>query len=107
MYVQTAFKVHLEHISKGKNMTVVYILLTNNPGSEVEIIRTIKGINRNDQSVKYEIQGVNGVYDIVVRAECNSMNDMKDILKEIRKIDKITSTTTMLVNEEQEGKTMI
>ncbi len=56
-----------------------------------------------DQYVKYDILEVNGVYDIVVKIECTNMADVKNIIGEIRKINRISSTTTMLVNEEQEG----
>ncbi len=84
-------------------MITAYILLTNNVGSEFEVIKRMKKVfGRHDQSIAYEIQGVNGVYDIVVKIECISMNDMKNVINEIRKINMITSTATMMVNEEQE-----
>ena len=54
------------------------------------------------QLTNYEIQGVYGVYDIVVKLECKTMEDVRNTLGMIRRIDKIVSTITMLVNEEQE-----
>jgi DNA-binding Lrp family transcriptional regulator len=83
-------------------MPTAYILLNSKPDSEVEIINNIKEIMKNNNQFKYEIQGVYGVYDIVVKVECEKMEDVRDTLGKIRRIDKIVSTITMLVNEEQE-----
>jgi DNA-binding Lrp family transcriptional regulator len=55
-----------------------------------------------NQSAKYELQGVYGVYDIVVKIESESIDDVKNTLAKIRRVDKIISTITMLVIEEQE-----
>lgn len=84
-------------------MSTAYILINNKPESEIEIINKIKEVAKNaGQSTKYEIQGVYGVYDIVVKIECDTMEDIRNTLAQIRRIDKIISTITMLVNEEQE-----
>jgi len=84
-------------------MPSAYILLNGKPDSEVEIINKIKEIIKSGiQPVSYEIQGVYGVYDIVVKLECKTMEDVRNVLANIRRIDKIVSTITMLVNEEQE-----
>jgi DNA-binding Lrp family transcriptional regulator len=83
-------------------MPAAYILLNSKPDSEIEIIHNIKEIMRNNSGFKYEIQGVYGVYDIVVKVECDNMEDVRNTLRKIRRIDKIVSTITMLVNEEQE-----
>ncbi len=83
-------------------MPAAYILLNSKPDSEIEIINNIKEIMRNNSGFKYEIQGVYGVYDIVVKVECDNMEDVRNTLSKIRRIDKIVSTITMLVNEEQE-----
>ena len=84
-------------------MPTAYVLLNIKPDSELVVIKQIKDIMKiENQSVKYEIQGVYGVYDIVVKIESESMDDVKNILAKIRRIDKISSTITMLVIEEQE-----
>jgi DNA-binding Lrp family transcriptional regulator len=84
-------------------MPTAYILLNIKPESELEVIKQIKDTMKNgDESVRYEIQGVYGVYDIVVKIESESMDDVKNVLAKIRRIDKISSTITMLVIEEQE-----
>lgn len=83
-------------------MPAAYILLNSKPDSEMEIINNIKNIMKSNSQFKYEIQGVYGVYDIVVKVECEKMEDVRNTLGKIRRIDKIVSTITMLVNEEQE-----
>lgn len=84
-------------------MPIAYILLNNKPNSEIEVIKQIKSIMKmENQSVKYEIQGIYGVYDIIVKIESEIIDDVKNILEKIRRIGNITSTITMLVIEEQE-----
>jgi hypothetical protein len=84
-------------------MPTAYVLLNVKPDSELEVIKQIKDIVKiENQSVKYELQGVYGVYDIVVKIESESIDYVKNILAKIRRVDKIISTITMLVIEEQE-----
>lgn len=84
-------------------MPIAYMLLNSKPESELEIITKIKEfLKDSDPSVKYEIQGVYGVYDIIIKIECPKIEDIRNMHGKIRKIDKIVSTITMLVNEEQE-----
>ncbi len=84
-------------------MPTAYILLNVKPKSEMQVIKQIKDTMKMEyESVRYEIQGVYGVYDTVIRIESESMDDVKNVLAKIRRIDKISSTITMLVIEEQE-----
>lgn len=83
-------------------MPTAYILLNNKPDSEIEIIQKIKEIIKDSQSVKCEIQVVYGVYDIIVKVECENMGDIRNTLGKIRRVNKIISTITMLVNEERQ-----
>lgn len=85
-------------------MPSAYILLNTKPNAEVEIIDKIKYMmkNSNMQFSKFELQGVYGVYDIIVEIGCPKMEDLRDVLGKIRRIDKVISTITMLVIEEQE-----
>jgi len=83
-------------------MPIAYILLNIQPNYESEVISKIREVLNGGQSVKYEIQGVYGVYDIIAKVECQSMDDVRNMLSKIRRVDKIVSTITMLVNEEQE-----
>lgn len=82
---------------------MAYILLNSKPDSEDEILNNVEEIMKGDTATKYEIREVYGVYNMVLKIESISMNDMQNILEKIRKIDKITSTITMIVNEENES----
>ncbi len=84
-------------------MPTTYILINSDLGSDVEIIQKIKQILGSESSIKYEIQGVYGVYDIIVKITADSMDLLRSIItNKIRKIDKVYSTLTMMVIEEQE-----
>jgi DNA-binding Lrp family transcriptional regulator len=84
-------------------MPTTYILINSDLGSDVEIIKKIKQILDSESSIQYEVQGVYGVYDIIVKITANSMDLLRSIItNKIRKIDKVYSTLTMMVIEEQE-----
>ncbi len=84
-------------------MPTTYILINSDLGSDMDIIKQIKEILDKEASVKYEVQGVYGVYDIIVKITADSMDHLRSIItNKIRKIDKVYSTLTMMVIEEQE-----
>lgn len=84
-------------------MPTTYILINSDLGSDVEIIQKIKEILNKESSVTYEVQGVYGVYDIIIKITADSMERLRNIItNKIRKIDKVYSTLTMMVIEEQE-----
>jgi DNA-binding Lrp family transcriptional regulator len=85
-------------------MPTTYILLNSDLGSDVEIIQKIKEIlDKEGKAVRYEVQGVYGVYDIIVKITADNMDLLRSIItNKIRKIDKVYSTLTMMVIEEQE-----
>ena len=84
-------------------MPTTYILINSDLGSDVAIIQKIKQILGDEKGIKYEIQGVYGVYDIIVKITAGSMDLLRSIItNKIRKIDKVYSTLTMMVIEEQE-----
>ncbi|HEU5221339.1 MAG TPA: Lrp/AsnC ligand binding domain-containing protein [Candidatus Nitrosotalea sp.] len=84
-------------------MPTTYILINSDLGSDVAIIQKIKQILGAEKGIQYEIQGVYGVYDIIVKITASSMDLLRSIItNKIRKIDKVYSTLTMMVIEEQE-----
>jgi DNA-binding Lrp family transcriptional regulator len=84
-------------------MPTTYILINSDLGSDMEIIKKIKEILNKESGVKYEVQGVYGVYDIIIKITADSMDHLRNIItNKIRKIDKVYSTLTMMVIEEQE-----
>ena len=69
----------------------------------MEIIGKMKDILATEKDVEYEIQGVYGIYDIVLKISSNNGEKLRAIItNKIRKIDKVQSTLTMMVIEEQE-----
>lgn len=62
-------------------------------GSEEEVIKKLKQI----ENVK-EVHGVFGVYDIVVKIEAPNNDVLQNVItNKIRKMEKISSTLTMIV----------
>lgn len=80
-------------------MHTAYILINVRVNSETEIIGKLKEI-MHDESLKYEIHGVYGVYDMIVKIQAENMESLRNVLAKIRRVDKIQSTVTMLVTEE-------
>jgi len=84
-------------------LPISFILLNSDLGSDQEIITKIKEILSVEKGLKYEVQGVYGIYDIVVKLESENADHLRSIItNKIRKIDKVQSTLTMMVIEEQE-----
>ena len=84
-------------------MPTAYVLLNSDLGSDSSIIKEIKPI-LEEEDIKFEIQGVYGVYDIVLKLSSDNAENLRSIItNKIRKISKVQSTLTMMVIEEQEN----
>ena len=84
-------------------MPTAYVLLNSDLGTDVSIINEIKEILTNEK-VEFEVRGVYGVYDIVLKLSSNDAENLRSIItNKIRKISKVQSTLTMMVIEEQEN----
>lgn len=80
-----------------------YVLLNSDLGSDESIINEVKQI-LTKEDVKYEVQGVYGVYDIVLKLTSDDAEKLRAIItNKVRKISKVQSTLTMMVIEEQES----
>ena len=85
-------------------MPTAYVLLNSDLGSDESIINEVKEILNGEQSISYEVQGVYGVYDIVLKLSSDNTEQLRAIItNKIRKISKVQSTLTMMVIEEQEN----
>ena len=85
-------------------MSIAFVLLNSDIGSDDSIISQIKDILKQENDIVYEILGVYGVYDIVLKISSDSPENLRSIItNKIRKIAKIQSTLTMMVIEEQEN----
>ena len=84
-------------------MPTAYVLLNSDLGSDVSIIAEIKEKLVNED-VKFDVRGVYGVYDIVLKLTSDDAEKLRALItNKIRKISKVQSTLTMIVIEEQEN----
>ena len=84
-------------------MSIAFVLINSNLGTDVEIIDKIKEFLNSQKDVSYEIQGVYGVYDIIIKISCQDSIKLRGIItNKLRKIENVQSTLTMMVIEEQE-----
>ena len=65
-----------------------YVLLNSDLGSDESIINEVKQILA-EEDVKYEVQGVYGVYDIVLKLTSNDAEKLRAIItNKVRKLAK-------------------
>lgn len=81
-------------------METAYVLVKSQIAHEMDVMNDILKID----NVK-EVKGTFGVYDIFVKIEANTSQEIEDtITKKIRKINYVVSTTTLSVIPEQDKK---
>ena len=84
-------------------MSTSYILINSDLGTDESIIAKIKEVLADKKNIQYEIQGVYGVYDIVLKLSSDNIDTLRStITNKIRKITSVQSTLTMMVIEKQE-----
>tara|TARA_B100000446_G_C10286891_1_gene246190 strand:- start:244 stop:504 length:261 start_codon:yes stop_codon:yes gene_type:complete len=82
---------------------IAYVLINSDLGSDESIIKKLKDILSAEKDVKFEIQGVYGIYDIILKLTSSNAERLRSIITfKIRKIIQVQSTLTMTVIEEQE-----
>ncbi len=81
-------------------MPTAYFLLNVALNHEVEVIDKVKKILTEQQSIIFEIQGVYGVYDIIIKITADSDDKIRHLaLEKIKSIKTIQSAITMMVND--------
>ena len=84
-------------------MPTSYVLINSDLGTDESIIVKIKEILKGEKGIEYEIQGVYGVYDIILKISSDNIYNLRStITNRIRKITSVQSTLTMMVIEQQE-----
>ena len=82
---------------------IAYVLINSDLGTDESIIKKLKDILSAEKDVKFEIQGVYGIYDIILKLTSSNTERLRSIITfKIRKIPQVQSTLTMTVIEEQE-----
>ena len=80
-------------------MNIAFVLVQSVIGHEMEVLRDLLKI----QFVR-EAKGTFGYYDILVKIEAKSENEITNtITKKIRKVQNVNTTTTLSVISEQEN----
>ena len=80
-------------------MPIAYVLINSELGTDVDVISQIKKIFEDEKILSYEIQGVYGVFDIVIKISSDDEKLRNLITNKIRKINQVQSTLTMMVIE--------
>ena len=84
-------------------MPTAYVLINSDLGTDESIISKIKEILKDEKDVEFTTQGVYGIYDIVLKISSDNTDVLRNIITyKIRKINKVQSTPTMMVVEQQE-----
>ena len=85
------------------DVPIAFVLINSDLGKDVEIIEKIKEIMETEKAINYELQGVYGVYDIVLKVSSDDSHKLRSIVtNQVIKIENVQSTLTMMVIEEQE-----
>ena len=84
-------------------MSTAYVLINSDLGSDESIISEIKELLDN-QDLTYEVQGVYGIYDIMLKITSDDAEKLHEMItNKVRRITKVQSTLTMMVIDEQEN----
>jgi DNA-binding Lrp family transcriptional regulator len=80
-------------------MPKAFVLINTDIGSETEVLTILKKIEG-----VIEAFSVYGVYDIISKVSAENMDKLKDIVTwKIRRLDKVRSTLTMIIIEEEQA----
>tara|TARA_B100000929_G_scaffold279577_1_gene256840 strand:- start:174 stop:437 length:264 start_codon:yes stop_codon:yes gene_type:complete len=80
-----------------------YVLINSDLGTDESIISKIKEILKDEKNIEFTIQGVYGIYDVVLKIRSDDTDILRNLITyKIRKINNVQSTLTMMVIEEQE-----
>ncbi len=79
-------------------MNTAYFLMNVSLGHEIEVIQEIKKTLENNIVLDYEIQGILGIYDIILKITTKNDDELKHILlQKIKPINYIQYAMTMMV----------
>ena len=71
-----------------------FVLINVNLGCETDVLKALKDVQGFDEAF-----AVLGDYDIVVRVTAKTMDELNDSITNIRRLQNVRSTTTMITRE--------
>jgi len=71
---------------------MAFVLLNSEIGFERDVLEVLKDIPGVREAFM-----VYGVYDIIIQVEADTIEDLKELIREIRQMEKVRSTLTMIV----------
>lgn len=84
-------------------MSTAYILINSDLGTDVSIIKYLNKTLSEEKDIQFEVDGVYGVYDIIVKLTSENGETLRGIItNKVRTIDHVQSTLTMMVIDEQD-----
>lgn len=84
-------------------MPTAYILINSDLGTDVSIIEYLNKTLSEEKDIQFEVNGVYGVYDIIVKLTSENGETLRGIItNKVRTIDHVQSTLTMMVIDEQD-----
>jgi DNA-binding Lrp family transcriptional regulator len=84
-------------------VSTAYILINSDLGTDVSIIKYLNKTLSEEKDIQFEVDGVYGVYDIIVKLTSENGETLRGIItNKVRTIDHVQSTLTMMVIDEQD-----
>ena len=76
-------------------MPTAYVLINYEIGAEQDILNKLKNVPG-----VVEVSEVNGVYDVIIKIASDTLESLKNtIMRDVRSIDTVRSTLTLIVTE--------
>ena len=72
-------------------MELAFVFLTSEVGFDEDVLEVLKDIPEVKETFR-----VYGVYDIVIKVEADTREDLKKLVSEIKQMEKVRSTLTMI-----------
>jgi len=73
-------------------METAFVLLNSEMGFERDVLEVLKDIPGVREAFR-----VYGVYDIIIQVEADTVGELKELVREIRQMEKVRSTLMMIV----------
>jgi len=73
-------------------MAMAYVLLNSEMGYERDVLKALKDIPEVKEAFK-----IYGIYDIIIKIEADTVGELKELVSEIKHMEKVRTTLTMIV----------